>query len=215
MLPLPYLYRAAAGALGALPPSLARVMPRTWALPLPSELWQRPRLPPPARRGARRAGPAPALPLPPAPGGCGGGRAPGPPPSGGRAGDAGPGVGIGVEAGPGGGGGEALGGGSAPTARPRSQAGGPVGLSPFRFRFSLRSQPQPGTSRLSSARPRAQHIPARLGTSRLGSAMPRFSVAEARRCGEQFVQFLRDTGREQENRRDALRTIYGGEFRAR
>uniref|UniRef100_A0A8B9UU17 RNA helicase n=1 Tax=Anas zonorhyncha TaxID=75864 RepID=A0A8B9UU17_9AVES len=45
--------------------------------------------------------------------------------------------------------------------------------------------------------------------------MPRFSVAEARRCGEQFVQFLRDTGREQENRRDALRTIYGGEFRAR
>uniref|UniRef100_A0A8C3BIF9 RNA helicase n=1 Tax=Cairina moschata TaxID=8855 RepID=A0A8C3BIF9_CAIMO len=45
--------------------------------------------------------------------------------------------------------------------------------------------------------------------------MPRFSVAEARRCGEQFVQFLRDTGREQESRRDALRTIYGGEFRAR
>ncbi|NXJ88725.1 SDE3 helicase, partial [Corythaixoides concolor] len=45
--------------------------------------------------------------------------------------------------------------------------------------------------------------------------MPRFSVAEARRCGDQFVQFLRDTGREQESRRDALRGIYSREFRAR
>ncbi|KAM8795940.1 helicase MOV-10 [Eudromia elegans] len=45
--------------------------------------------------------------------------------------------------------------------------------------------------------------------------MPRRSVAEARRCGEQFVQFLRDTGREQESRRDTLRTIYTQEFRAR
>ncbi|KAM6237092.1 helicase MOV-10 [Porphyrio hochstetteri] len=45
--------------------------------------------------------------------------------------------------------------------------------------------------------------------------MPRFSVAEARRCGDEFVQFLRDTGREQESRRDALRTIYAQEFRGR
>ncbi|NWY03235.1 SDE3 helicase, partial [Nothoprocta ornata] len=44
--------------------------------------------------------------------------------------------------------------------------------------------------------------------------MPRHSVAEARRCGEHFVQFLRDTGREQESRREALRTIYTQEFRA-
>ncbi|NXE74207.1 SDE3 helicase, partial [Cochlearius cochlearius] len=45
--------------------------------------------------------------------------------------------------------------------------------------------------------------------------MPRFSVAEARRWGDQFVQFLRDTGREQESRRDALRSIYNQEFRGR
>ncbi|KAM9217342.1 LOW QUALITY PROTEIN: helicase MOV-10 [Leptosomus discolor] len=45
--------------------------------------------------------------------------------------------------------------------------------------------------------------------------MPRFSVAEARQCGDQFVQFLRDTGREQERRRDALRSIYSQEFRGR
>ncbi|XP_064354277.1 helicase MOV-10 [Dromaius novaehollandiae] len=45
--------------------------------------------------------------------------------------------------------------------------------------------------------------------------MPRCSVAEARRCGEQFVQFLQDTGREQESQRDALRSIYTQEFRAR
>ncbi|NXT23632.1 SDE3 helicase, partial [Syrrhaptes paradoxus] len=45
--------------------------------------------------------------------------------------------------------------------------------------------------------------------------MPRFSVAESRRWGDQFVQFLRDTGREQESRRDALRSIYTQEFRGR
>ncbi|NXI73554.1 SDE3 helicase, partial [Anseranas semipalmata] len=33
--------------------------------------------------------------------------------------------------------------------------------------------------------------------------------------GDQFVQFLRDTGREQESRRDSLRSIYTQEFRAR
>ncbi|NWJ11613.1 M10L1 helicase, partial [Crypturellus undulatus] len=44
--------------------------------------------------------------------------------------------------------------------------------------------------------------------------MPRCSVAEARRCGELFVQFLRDTGRERESRRDALHAIYTQEFRA-
>ncbi|KAM6108339.1 LOW QUALITY PROTEIN: helicase MOV-10 [Pterocles gutturalis] len=45
--------------------------------------------------------------------------------------------------------------------------------------------------------------------------MPRFSVAESRRWGDKFVQFLRDTGREQESRRDALRSIYTQEFRGR
>ncbi|KAF1523024.1 putative helicase MOV-10, partial [Eudyptula albosignata] len=45
--------------------------------------------------------------------------------------------------------------------------------------------------------------------------MPRFSVAEARLWGDQFVQFLRDTGREQESRRDTLRSIYNQEFRVR
>ncbi|NXG84323.1 SDE3 helicase, partial [Stercorarius parasiticus] len=45
--------------------------------------------------------------------------------------------------------------------------------------------------------------------------MPRFSVAEARRWGDQFVQFLQDTGREQESRRDALRSVYTQEFRGR
>ncbi|XP_014803947.1 PREDICTED: putative helicase MOV-10 [Calidris pugnax] len=43
--------------------------------------------------------------------------------------------------------------------------------------------------------------------------MPRFSVAEARRWGDQFVQFLRDTGRERESRRDTLRSVYTQEFR--
>ncbi|NXY76275.1 SDE3 helicase, partial [Glareola pratincola] len=45
--------------------------------------------------------------------------------------------------------------------------------------------------------------------------MPRFSVAEARRWGDQFVQFLRDTGREQESRRETLRSVYTQEFRDR
>ncbi|KAF1404156.1 putative RNA helicase SDE3, partial [Spheniscus humboldti] len=45
--------------------------------------------------------------------------------------------------------------------------------------------------------------------------MPRFSVAEARLWGDQFVQFLQDTGREQESRRDTLRSIYNQEFRVR
>ncbi|NXD77706.1 SDE3 helicase, partial [Halcyon senegalensis] len=45
--------------------------------------------------------------------------------------------------------------------------------------------------------------------------MPRFSMGETRRCGEHFVQFLRDTGREQESRRDTLRSIYNQEFRGR
>ncbi|NXN43086.1 SDE3 helicase, partial [Rhinoptilus africanus] len=45
--------------------------------------------------------------------------------------------------------------------------------------------------------------------------MPRFSVAEARRWGDQFLQFLRDTGREQESRRETLRSVYTQEFRDR
>ncbi|NXX14011.1 SDE3 helicase, partial [Podargus strigoides] len=45
--------------------------------------------------------------------------------------------------------------------------------------------------------------------------MPRFSVAEARRWGDQFVQFLQDTGRGQESRRDTLRSVYTLEFRSR
>ncbi|NWI55977.1 SDE3 helicase, partial [Calyptomena viridis] len=45
--------------------------------------------------------------------------------------------------------------------------------------------------------------------------MPRFSVAEARRWGDQFVQFLQDTGREQESQRETLRSIYNLEFRVR
>ncbi|NXK89922.1 SDE3 helicase, partial [Formicarius rufipectus] len=45
--------------------------------------------------------------------------------------------------------------------------------------------------------------------------MPRFSVAEARRWGDQFVQFLQDTGREQESQRETLRSIYNQEFRGR
>ncbi|NXF90644.1 SDE3 helicase, partial [Eubucco bourcierii] len=45
--------------------------------------------------------------------------------------------------------------------------------------------------------------------------MPRFSIAESRWCGDQFVQFLQDTGREQERRREALRGIYNLEFRGR
>ncbi|NXG77795.1 SDE3 helicase, partial [Baryphthengus martii] len=45
--------------------------------------------------------------------------------------------------------------------------------------------------------------------------MPRFSMIETRRCGDEFVQFLRDTGREQESQRDVLRSIYNQEFRGR
>ncbi|NXO67527.1 SDE3 helicase, partial [Phainopepla nitens] len=45
--------------------------------------------------------------------------------------------------------------------------------------------------------------------------MPKFSVAEASLWGHQFVQFLRDTGREQESLRETLRTIYNQEFRGR
>ncbi|XP_033925659.1 helicase MOV-10 [Melopsittacus undulatus] len=45
--------------------------------------------------------------------------------------------------------------------------------------------------------------------------MPRVSVVEARLRGDEFVQFLRDTGREQERRRDTLRSIYNQEFRYR
>ncbi|NXH37223.1 SDE3 helicase, partial [Myiagra hebetior] len=45
--------------------------------------------------------------------------------------------------------------------------------------------------------------------------MSRFSVAEAVQWGNQFVEFLRDTGREQTSRRKTLRTIYDQEFRGR
>lgn len=45
--------------------------------------------------------------------------------------------------------------------------------------------------------------------------MSRFSVAEASLWGDQFVQFLRDTGREQASLRETLRTIYNQEFRGR
>ncbi|NXO09196.1 SDE3 helicase, partial [Oriolus oriolus] len=45
--------------------------------------------------------------------------------------------------------------------------------------------------------------------------MSRFSVAEASLWGDQFVQFLRDTGREQTSLRETLRTIYNQEFRGR
>ncbi|XP_074706069.1 helicase MOV-10 isoform X1 [Strix aluco] len=45
--------------------------------------------------------------------------------------------------------------------------------------------------------------------------MPRFSVAESRQWGDQFVRFLRDTGRQQESQRDTLRSIYNQEFRGR
>ncbi|KFW74564.1 Putative helicase MOV-10, partial [Manacus vitellinus] len=45
--------------------------------------------------------------------------------------------------------------------------------------------------------------------------MPRFRVAEARQWGDQFVQFLQETGREQECQRETLRSIYNLEFRGR
>ncbi|NXQ26217.1 SDE3 helicase, partial [Alaudala cheleensis] len=45
--------------------------------------------------------------------------------------------------------------------------------------------------------------------------MPRFSVLEASVWGSQFLEFLRDTGREQVSQRETLRTIYNQEFRGR
>ncbi|NXD43233.1 SDE3 helicase, partial [Copsychus sechellarum] len=45
--------------------------------------------------------------------------------------------------------------------------------------------------------------------------MPKFTVAEASFWGCQFLQFLRDTDREQESLRETLRTIYNQEFRGR
>ncbi|NWU92314.1 SDE3 helicase, partial [Upupa epops] len=45
--------------------------------------------------------------------------------------------------------------------------------------------------------------------------MPRFRVAESRLYGDQFVQFLRDTGRERERLRETLRSIYNLEFKGR
>ncbi|XP_027551120.1 helicase MOV-10 isoform X1 [Neopelma chrysocephalum] len=45
--------------------------------------------------------------------------------------------------------------------------------------------------------------------------MPRFRVSEARQWGDQFVQFLQETGREQECQRETLRSIYNLEFRGR
>ncbi|XP_074833526.1 helicase MOV-10 isoform X1 [Carettochelys insculpta] len=45
--------------------------------------------------------------------------------------------------------------------------------------------------------------------------MPRFTFAERRAAGERFVQFLLDTGREQERGRAALRLVYNQEFRHR
>ncbi|XP_021395152.2 helicase MOV-10 [Lonchura striata] len=55
----------------------------------------------------------------------------------------------------------------------------------------------------------------RRGAARRGSTMPRCSVAEGSLWGNQFVQFLQDTGREQRSLRETLRTIYNQEFRAR
>ncbi|NXO03600.1 SDE3 helicase, partial [Rhinopomastus cyanomelas] len=45
--------------------------------------------------------------------------------------------------------------------------------------------------------------------------MPRFGVGECKRYGDQFVQFLRDTGRERESQRVTLRSIYNVEFKGR
>lgn len=45
--------------------------------------------------------------------------------------------------------------------------------------------------------------------------MPKFTMAEAGFWGRQFLQFLRDTDREQESLRETLRTIYNQEFRGR
>ncbi|XP_029769683.1 helicase MOV-10 [Terrapene carolina triunguis] len=45
--------------------------------------------------------------------------------------------------------------------------------------------------------------------------MPKFNFRERREFGDQFVQFLKDTGREAVSSREALRTIYNVEFRTR
>lgn len=45
--------------------------------------------------------------------------------------------------------------------------------------------------------------------------MAKFSVAEISVWGNEFVQFLQDTGREQTSLRETLRTIYNQEFRGR
>lgn len=111
-------------------------------------------------------------------------------------------------------------------ARPLSLSFLPAGPAPAQS-----SPAQPGSAHLGSAHlGSARHTSARHGTprhgtprlgtprhgsARFGSAMPRFSVAEARQWGDQFVQFLQDTGREEESRRDTLRSIYNLEFRGR
>ncbi|TFK04256.1 putative helicase MOV-10 [Platysternon megacephalum] len=45
--------------------------------------------------------------------------------------------------------------------------------------------------------------------------MPKFTFQERREFGDQFVQLLKDTGREAVSSREALRTIYNVEFRTR
>uniref|UniRef100_A0A8C3XKH0 RNA helicase n=2 Tax=Chelydra serpentina TaxID=8475 RepID=A0A8C3XKH0_CHESE len=45
--------------------------------------------------------------------------------------------------------------------------------------------------------------------------MPKFTFRERREFGDQFVQLLKDTGREAVSSREALRTIYNQEFRTR
>lgn len=45
--------------------------------------------------------------------------------------------------------------------------------------------------------------------------MPKFTFCERREFGNQFVQLLKDTGREAVSSREALRTIYNAEFRTR
>lgn len=110
-----------------------------------------------------------------------------------------------------------------PPGPPSPGRAGPQGARPLSLSFP-RAQPppgqpspvQPGTPRYSLAHPgTVRHTLVRLGTAQLGSAMPQFSLAQCRRFGDQFVQFLRDTGREQESRRDELRSIYTQEFRVR
>lgn len=52
---------------------------------------------------------------------------------------------------------------------------------------------------------------------RRGSAwiMPRFTFQERRAAGEQFIQFLKDSGRQAVSDREVLRTIYAEEFKKR